>query len=1086
MLLKPIIMKKTLSLVLALTLLTCILQAQDQKKLEVHLQAGVMTDIRELKVSSDGRFIVCMNIGGLISLWDINTGRQIREFKDAIEEIDRFIISNNNKRIFTSTANGKVFEWDASTGNLIHTYVKGKQEYNAIIDLAITSDDKYLVLAGTDVEIIDLNDYSIKRILKGNNKEFFRLARFNPTNGNLVLNIVTDIGIDALNYIKEYDWISGNEVQKFSINHCISNFDITEDGKKGMALRWDYQFIVKNFENQQEEFSVNNVKAYTIFPDKKHVGILKLTPRTLNIYNTCNWHLVDSIPNFSDEYFISLAIHPDLKSIFTNRATVIEKYDIESGEIVNRFTSFNSVTPSFNMDSYCGDSLFIFGQKLWSIKGDMQVTQIENILASSIISPDGRYISTCTYNEYRILDRKTLKLIKRVEAIDFNYFKGFKFSNDNRKILFGSTIYDFDSGKEIFTARFDSLGDYRDIAMSANGKYLAARIETKKHYCYLKVFDVENKACISDFDVYGDANCFSDDGRNLVFSSYRKIYLFDTQTRQLREYMDLIYSDVEAMQFSKDNKLLMVKCHNYKENNLHFVDFEQARIIKSLSLNLYDGFAKMINDHQVIIANYLGKIRILDWKTNTEGLTFAGFESGDWAVFTPDLYWDASINAGSYINMVQGMDVFTIDQFAPIKNRPDIVLDRAGVDNPQLSTFYKSLYKKRLKRLKIDESFASENFEIPISKILETKKDGKFFTLKCLFVDSIKGLSSFNIYTNDVPLFGASGKLISGNTAEVVEIIELSFGTNKIEVCCKNISQVESHRVVSFTEYQGKTKSNLYLLAFGVSSYNDKNLNLQFADKDAKDLASVVKGMKGKGFENIYTKVLTNEQVTPDAIKAAKDFVKNAKVDDTFILFIAGHGMHDKDAEATYYYLTSNADINNLKGTAADFETIEDLLQGIPPRNKLFLMDACESGEIDDEEQGLMIAAATGAGIASRGFKTVAGEKGQVISGKRTYLYQKDRYIYNDLVRRSGAIVFSSSKGGELSYECSDIENGLFTEYIMKALTTTEADKDNNGVVSTDELRQYVSEQVAKASGDLQHPTVDRDNIYQKFGFKLR
>jgi hypothetical protein len=26
-------------------------------------------------------------------------------------------------------------------------------------------------------------------------------------------------------------------------------------------------------------------------------------------------------------------------------------------------------------------------------------------------------------------------------------------------------------------------------------------------------------------------------------------------------------------------------------------------------------------------------------------------------------------------------------------------------------------------------------------------------------------------------------------------------------------------------------------------------------------------------------------------------------------------------------------------------------------------------------------------------------------------------------------------------------------------------------------LCQYVSEQVAKASGDLQHPTVDRDNI---------
>ena len=152
-------------------------------------------------------------------------------------------------------------------------------------------------------------------------------------------------------------------------------------------------------------------------------------------------------------------------------------------------------------------------------------------------------------------------------------------------------------------------------------------------------------------------------------------------------------------------------------------------------------------------------------------------------------------------------------------------------------------------------------------------------------------------------------------------------------------------------------------------------------------------------------------------------------------------------------------------------------------------MDACESGEIDDEDQGQMLASATGAGISSRGFKSTTQpitDNGKQTTAKRSYLYQKDRYIYNDLVRRSGAIVFSSSKGGELSYERSDIENGLFTEYIMKALTTTEADKDGNGTVSTDELREYVSAQVSKASGDLQHPVVDRDNIYQKFGFGVR
>ncbi len=246
--------------------------------------------------------------------------------------------------------------------------------------------------------------------------------------------------------------------------------------------------------------------------------------------------------------------------------------------------------------------------------------------------------------------------------------------------------------------------------------------------------------------------------------------------------------------------------------------------------------------------------------------------------------------------------------------------------------------------------------------------------------------------------------------------------------------------------------------------------------------------LSGKGFSKVYTRVYINEQVTRDSIVKAKEFVRNARPDDVFILFIAGHGMHDHDAEATYYYLTSNADPDDLKNTAADYETIEDLLQGIPPRNKLFLMDACESGELDDEERTNFLSQAVTKGINSRGMKVINQNKNTQKEAKlkRTFLYQRDRYIYNDLVRRSGAIVFSSSKGGELSYERNDIENGLFTEYIMKALSTREADKNKDGFVSTDELREYVTDQVAKASGGLQHPTVDRDNIYQKFGFGIK
>jgi len=253
-----------------------------------------------------------------------------------------------------------------------------------------------------------------------------------------------------------------------------------------------------------------------------------------------------------------------------------------------------------------------------------------------------------------------------------------------------------------------------------------------------------------------------------------------------------------------------------------------------------------------------------------------------------------------------------------------------------------------------------------------------------------------------------------------------------------------------------------------------------------KALLQTFNSLKNNGFKKVYAKVFTNEQVTTENIKSAKDFLKDAKPDDTFVLFIAGHGLHDQDEESTYYYLTYNTDLNNLSGTAANFELVEDLLQGIAPRNKLFLMDACESGEIEDDDTFKYFAEAETSELKSRGFKPSNDNKQKSDKpAQRKYTIQKNRFIYNDLLRRSGAIVFSSSKGNEYSYEFDELQNGLFTEYIIKALTTNVADSNRDGKISTDELRKYVSHEVAKFSGNSQHPTVDRDNIYQKFGFRV-
>jgi uncharacterized caspase-like protein len=151
-------------------------------------------------------------------------------------------------------------------------------------------------------------------------------------------------------------------------------------------------------------------------------------------------------------------------------------------------------------------------------------------------------------------------------------------------------------------------------------------------------------------------------------------------------------------------------------------------------------------------------------------------------------------------------------------------------------------------------------------------------------------------------------------------------------------------------------------------------------------------------------------------------------------------------------------------------------------------MDTCESGVIDDDLEKQYLTMAGSRGMKARTTRAISVKLKKNSPSRRknrSFPADKNRFIYNDLSRRSGAIVFSSSRGNEFSYESEKIENGFFTEAIIRALIDKTADRDGDDLVTVDELRDFVSEMVAENTGGSQHPVVDRDNIYLKFGFPL-
>lgn len=478
-----------------------------------------------------------------------------------------------------------------------------------------------------------------------------------------------------------------------------------------------------------------------------------------------------------------------------------------------------------------------------------------------------------------------------------------------------------------------------------------------------------------------------------------------------------------------------------------------------------------------------GTTRVWDLDSGSV-VTLVG-SGGQWVIFDDEGHFDASAGGVNFAATVQGTRTANLDQAAVHANRPDLILKSLGMGSPEVLTHLKARYLRRLRKLGLEQRDLKTVSSTPPQAYLRvaspaTGADGEV-TLDIELVDD-SALLSYQVFLNGVPSDEAP-LAISGTRARLTKQVTLIDGVNVVEVSALDVDGQESFRARAELEHQDPGRGALTFVGLGVSTYADPELNLNFAHKDALDLGRVFDAVGD--YDAVHTHIFTDAEVTPEVVAQINALLAEAHPRDTLVLFIAGHGMHDTDPEATYYYLTHNTQMNDLAGSALSFEAIEAILRKAPHRKKLFLMDTCESGDLDEEVEQAALAVAAPSGLNARGFK----RKGDAItlegSRRRPWLSHNDRFIYTDLTRRSGAIVFSSSRGSEFSYESKVTEQGFFTEALLQAMTTSAGDLNQDGRLTLGELRRYVIRAVGERSKGLQNPVVDRDNIHQSWSFPI-
>jgi WD40 repeat protein len=653
----------------------------------------------------------------------------------------------------------------------------------------------------------------------------------------------------------------------------------------------------------------------------------------------------------------------------------------------------------------------------------------------------------------------TLSVINNIEGRELskinleNNIESFFLSKNGNRIITNdingkSIIWNPNNGEELFslTENNNLIGARGYFSPMDNFIVLESQEDSESDDITLKFFDFRTGKYLYKIDgsnwMLKEA-FFSYDDKYLVLTSWdNSIYIWDLLNKRLH---------------------FQINEHKLRVNNISFTS--DSRYMFSSGL-----------DNQIFL---------WELKSGLKLLQRIELENNNWLVKLPNSpYYMCSKDASKMLHYVTpSLKVIGFEQLDPVYNRPDIVLDSIGKyfggADQELVANYRQSWEKRIERLGLDkEKLGKGEIAVPSAEIIGAdeiayeSKDGKL-EINVSANDSKYPLRRFNVYVNEVPLYGSTGISIAHLKKQVWDTtvsVPLSVGDNKIQVSVMNELGLENFKYPTYVNYTPKEEvvSKTYFIGIGVNEFKDATHNLTFCEQDVRDLASAFSG------KHTETTLLTNEQVTKEKILSLKELLQKTTVNDKVIISCSSHGLLDDSLN--FYLATYDVDFEHPKSRGLRYEELEGLLDGIPARQKLLLLDACNSGENDKLEAGNQVLAQNQATADST--KIGRGAKAKYASTDNQKFIQMNELFVN--VRNNTGSVIISAAGGQQSalegeavkVDGKAIQNGAFTFSILECL-----EQNKGKELKVNALKQYAEKRVEEITNGKQKPTSRQETM---------
>jgi len=227
-----------------------------------------------------------------------------------------------------------------------------------------------------------------------------------------------------------------------------------------------------------------------------------------------------------------------------------------------------------------------------------------------------------------------------------------------------------------------------------------------------------------------------------------------------------------------------------------------------------------------------------------------------------------------------------------------------------------------------------------------------------------------------------------------------------------------------------------YALLIGNNEFDDASLSRLIAPPlDIQLLGDLLSNAEIGGFTDVVT--LLNKS-SADVRKAIARFFAQKKRDDLLLLYFSGHGILDDNGHLHLAVRDTERDL--LNATAIEASFITGVMDRSMSNRQVLVLDCCQSGAFG-RSKGVI---GTSVGTAS--------------------LFEGTGY---------GRVVLTATDATQFAWDGENLigeaQNSVFTRSLIQGLRTGEADTDADGLITLDELYDYVYDKTL-AETPLQTP----------------